>query len=129
MENDALSQLMDTILQRKAHASGDSYTNKLLAGGREKIGRKILEEAAEIVDAAEKFENNPATPLTDKDREEGKIPGKVEGTLDHIVYETGDLIYHLWVLLAHYDIPLDQVQAELARRFGQSGLAEKASRK
>jgi len=129
LETDTFTQLMDTILQRKAHPSDESYTNKLLTGGCEKIGRKILEEAAEVVDAGKKFQTEPGTPLTDQERKDGKVAGKVEGTKDHIIYEAGDLIYHLWVLLAHFDIPLDQVRGELARRFGQSGLSEKASRK
>jgi phosphoribosyl-ATP pyrophosphohydrolase len=43
--------------------------------------------------------------------------------------ETADLIYHLFVLLAHRDIALTEIEQELARRFGISGLAEKAARK
>ena len=46
----------------------------------------------------------------------------------HVVHEAADLVYHLFVLLAYKDIPLADVEAELQRRFGSSGLDEKASR-
>ena len=46
----------------------------------------------------------------------------------HIIYEASDVIYHLLVLLAHHEIKLEEVEAEIARRFGQSGLDEKAAR-
>ena len=45
-----------------------------------------------------------------------------------MIYEASDVIYHMLVLLAHHSIKLDEVEAEIARRFGQSGLDEKASR-
>ena len=45
-----------------------------------------------------------------------------------MIYESSDLIYHLLVLLAHHGIKLEEVEAEIARRFGQSGLDEKAAR-
>jgi phosphoribosyl-ATP pyrophosphohydrolase len=85
-----------------------SYTTALFDGGVEKIGEKIVEEAAEVVEAA---------------RETGP-----QGR-DHLVHEAADLIYHLLVMLGHRDIPLNDVRAELARRFGVSGLDEKESRK
>ena len=103
-----LDQLEATIAPRKAAAEADSsYTAKLLAGGIAKIGEKVLEEAAEVVEAA----GEPGTP------------GR-----DHTIAEAGDLIYHLLVLLAWRDITMTEVEAELARRFGMSGLEEKASR-
>jgi phosphoribosyl-ATP pyrophosphohydrolase len=102
-----LDQLMATILDRKANPSEKSYTTKLLVGGVEKIGRKITEEAAEVVEAAD---------------ETGE-PGRA-----HFVYECADLMYHLFVMMAHRDVPLADVETELARRFGISGLAEKAAR-
>ena len=46
----------------------------------------------------------------------------------HLTHEAADLIYHLFVMLAARDVALDDVEAELARRFGVSGLDEKASR-
>lgn len=104
----ALDQLEQTIAARKAAASADqSYTAKLLAGGVAKIGGKLTEEAAETVEAA-------AEP-----GEDGRL---------HTVCEAADLVYHLMVLLAAREIEFSEVEAELARRFGMSGLEEKASR-
>ena len=106
--DNVLAQLMAVIEDRKANPPERSYTNKLLAGGVEKIGGKIREEALEVVEAA---------------AEPGE-PGR-----QHLVREASDLIYHLFVMLVHRDTPLADVEAELARRFGISGLDEKASRK
>ncbi|MCA9200770.1 MAG: phosphoribosyl-ATP diphosphatase [Planctomycetales bacterium] len=97
-------QLMQTIKDRRDHPPEKSYTNSLLAGGVPKIGGKISEEAAEVVEAA----------------------GEV-GT-EHFVYECADLLYHLFVMMALRDVELEQIEAELARRFGISGIDEKASR-
>lgn len=103
-----IDQLETTIAERKAAAdAGGSYTAKLLAGGVAKIGAKITEEAAEVVEAA----GEPG--------EEGR---------QHTIAEAGDVLYHLMVLLAHREITLGEVESELARRFGMSGLEEKASR-
>lgn len=104
-----LEQLMATIESRRDHPPERSYTNSLLQGGVPKIGKKILEEASEVVEAA------------------GETPGDEQRA--HVVYEAGDVIYHLFVLLAQQQIPLSDVASELARRFGTSGLDEKASRK
>gem|GEM_PF-5482035 len=73
----------------------------------EAIGRKIREEAEELIEAA------------DEPDEAGR---------QHAIYEAGDLIYHAMVLMAWRGIELDEVAAELARREGTSGLVEKASR-
>jgi len=102
-----LCQLMATIEGRKAAPSEKSYTSKLLAGGVVKIGGKIEEEAAEVVEAAAE-------------------PGDAGRT--HFIYECADLVYHLFVMMAHNGVALAEVEAELARRFGISGLEEKASR-
>ena len=102
-----LSELMRTIRDRKDNPSEKSYTSKLFAGGVPKIGAKVTEEAAEAVEAAGE-------------------PGD-EGRL-HLVREAADVVYHLFVLLAHRDVALEEVESELARRFGISGLEEKASR-
>jgi phosphoribosyl-ATP pyrophosphohydrolase len=103
-----LDKLERTIAARAVNPKEKSYTSQLLAGGVEKIGAKIIEEAAEVVEAA---------------GETGKA-GR-----EHFVREVGDLVYHLLVLMRHQDCTLDDVEAELARRFGVSGLDEKASRK
>ena len=103
-----LGQLMAVIEDRKRNPSEKSYTTRLLAGGVDKIGAKVTEEAGEVVEAA---------------REPGDA-GRA-----HFIYETADVLYHLFVLMAHRDVRLDEVEAELARRFGISGLDEKAARK
>lgn len=105
--DDVLHRLMAVVEDRKANPPERSYTTKLFAGGVELIGRKVVEEAAEVVEAAGE-------------------PGD-EGH-HHLVREAADLLYHLFVILAQRDVRLAEVEAELARRFGISGLDEKASR-
>ena len=102
-----LSRLMATIESRKAVPSESSYTSKLLAGGVAKIGGKITEEAAEVVEAASE-------------------PG--DAGRNHFIYECADLTYHLFVLMVHNGVSLTELENELGRRFGISGLAEKAAR-
>jgi phosphoribosyl-ATP pyrophosphohydrolase len=98
---------MGVIENRKAHPPAKSYTTSLFNGGVAKIGAKITEEAAEVVEAAGE-------------------PGEAGRT--HLIREAGDLLYHLFVMLAHRDVRLDEVEAELVRREGVSGIDEKASR-
>lgn len=105
---DIFARLMAVIEDRISHPRPSSYTCRLLAGGIEKIGDKICEEAAELVAAAHQVDASARA---------------------HIVRESADLIFHLMVLLAHRGIGWQQVGDELARRFGTSGLEEKASRK
>ena len=101
------TQLMTVIEDRKAAMPEKSYTTRLFQGGVAKIGEKISEEAAEVVEAAAE-------------------PG--EDGRQHLIREAGDLVYHLFVMLGHRDVKLTEVEAELARRFGISGLDEKANR-
>jgi phosphoribosyl-ATP pyrophosphohydrolase len=104
-----MSELMTTIAERKARAESEkSYVASLLAGGVARIGAKIIEEAAETVEAG------------DEPGEAGRV---------HLVKEAADLVFHLAVLLGHRDLHWSDVEAELARRAGTSGLAEKAARK
>jgi phosphoribosyl-ATP pyrophosphohydrolase len=98
---------MTVIEDRKRNPPPRSYTSKLYEGGVAKIGGKITEEAAEVVEAA---------------AEEG------DDSRQHLVHEAADLIYHLLVMLAYRDVQLSEVQDELARRFGVSGIDEKESR-
>jgi phosphoribosyl-ATP pyrophosphohydrolase len=103
-----LSDLMDVITQRKANARAEtSYVASLMTGGVPKIGEKILEEAAEVVEAAAE-------------------PGSAGR--EHLVREVADLVFHAMVLLGYRDLHWDQVEEELGRRAGLSGIAEKASR-
>lgn len=102
-----LTRLERTIAARAANPNPKSYTCQLLAGGVEKIGAKVTEEAGEVVGAA--GEAGPA--------------GR-----EHFIYEVGDLFYHLMVLMRFRECTLADLETELARRFGVSGLAEKAGR-
>ena len=99
-----LEQLIATIESRKAADPESSYVAKLFHKGADSILKKVGEEATEVVIAAK-----------DEDREQ-------------IVYESADLLFHLMVMLARYDLSLSDVAIELARREGLSGLVEKASR-
>ncbi|MAT09499.1 MAG: phosphoribosyl-ATP diphosphatase [Pirellulales bacterium] len=102
-----LHQLMSVIEDRRQHPPEKSYTTKLFDGGNELIGKKIIEEAEEVVQAA------------DESGQEGR---------DHLIYEAADLLYHLMVLLGHHEIHIREIESELGRRFGVSGIDEKASR-
>lgn len=96
---------LEAILAERANApADDSYTASLLAAGMPKAARKLGEEAVESIVAA------------------------LGGDKDELTKEAADVLYHLLVVLRIADIPLDNVLAELARRTGQSGLAEKAAR-
>ena len=97
-------QLSATIESRKTANPDSSYVAKLFHKGADSILKKIGEEATEVVIAAK-----------DENREQ-------------IVYESADLLFHLMVMLAQYDLTLADVADELARREGLSGLVEKASR-
>jgi phosphoribosyl-ATP pyrophosphohydrolase len=104
---DVLDRLMSEIHRRVAELPEGSYTTKLIRGGVPAMGAKITEEAAEVVDAAQR------TLAPDN---------------GHLVYEACDLIYHLWVLLGSRGVTVDQLRLELARREGTSGLEEKRQR-
>jgi phosphoribosyl-ATP pyrophosphohydrolase len=99
-----LDAVYQVILDRKVNPSDSSYTASLMQKGLDKILKKLGEEATEVV-----------------------IAGK-GGVREEIVYETADLFFHTLVLLGYQDIPLGDVFDELRRRFGISGIAEKASR-
>ncbi|KAF0192399.1 MAG: phosphoribosyl-ATP pyrophosphohydrolase [Gammaproteobacteria bacterium] len=102
---DTLKQLEQVLLERKSADPAQSYVAALYSKGSDAILQKIAEEAAETV-----------------------IAGK--GTDDgQVVHETADLWFHTLVLLTYRGIKVDDVLHELERRFGQSGLAEKAARK
>lgn len=102
--NDIIAAVYQVIQERKANPSESSYTASLMQKGIDKILKKIGEEATEVV-----------------------IAGK-GGAREEIVYETADLFFHVLVLLGYYDIDPEMVNDELRRRFGISGIAEKASR-
>ena len=93
----AVGALARTIASRKAHPVEGSYTAKLFAGGVDRIGKKIGEEATEVVIAAKNADR------------------------DELVWETADLLYHTLVLLAERGVALDEVGAELSRRAKPAG--------
>ena len=102
--SDVLRQLADTIEARKSADPESSWTAKLLAKGPDKAAEKFGEEAVEAVIAA------------------------VKNDRDNLTYEAADVLYHLLVMLAARDVALEDVLAELERRAGTSGIAEKAGR-
>lgn len=104
MSDNVLRQLAEVLEQRKNAAPDSSYVAGLYDKGLDAILKKIGEEATETVMAAK------------------------DGGKEKLVYETADLWFHTLVLLAHEGLGPDDVLNELARRFGVSGLDEKASR-
>ena len=106
--NDILQQLQSVLEQRKNAAPDRSYVASLHHKGLNKILEKVGEEATEVILAA-------------KDTENG-------GENAAVVNETADLWFHSMVMLSHLDIDHQQVLNELQRRFGLSGLEEKAAR-
>ncbi len=103
--NDILTQLAQILEQRKSQSADQSYVASLYAKGLDAILKKIGEESAETIIAAK------------------------GGKKDQIVYEIADLWFHTLVLLAQQGLGPDDVLKELQRRFGTSGLDEKAARK
>lgn len=101
----ALDRLAATIAARRGADPETSWTAKLLAKGPEKCAEKFGEEAIEAIIEA------------------------VKGDRERLVSEAADVLYHLLVMLAARDVTLDQVLAELDRREGKSGIAEKAARR
>ena len=99
-----LEQLAATIETRKGADPDSSWTAKLLSKGPEKCAEKFGEEAIEALIEA------------------------VKGDRAGLTSEAADVLYHLLVMLAARDVPLSDVLAELQRREGTSGIAEKAAR-
>ncbi len=99
-----LSLVADVLESRKGAEPDSSYVAKLYDKGLDTILKKIGEEATETVMAAK------------------------DGDKQHIIYEVADLWFHTLVLLADQELHPDAVLSELERRFGTSGLVEKASR-
>ncbi len=99
-----LDRLADTIAARAEADPDSSWTAKLLSKGPEKCAEKFGEEAVEAIIAA------------------------VKGDRDNLTAEAADVLYHLLVMLQASDVAYADVLAELERRSGVSGLAEKAGR-
>ncbi len=103
-ENDILQKLAEILEQRKLADPETSYVSKLYAKGLDTILKKVGEEATETVIAAKN--DDP----------------------EQVIYEMADLWFHCLVLLAQQGLKPDAVLAELDRRFGLSGITEKAQR-
>lgn len=104
MSEPVLQQLAAVLEQRKQADADSSYVAGLYARGLDAILKKVGEEATETVMAAK------------------------DGDPEKLVYETADLWFHTLVMLAHQGLGPEDVLAELGRRYGISGLDEKASR-
>ena len=102
--SDILNKLAAVLEARKKADPDSSYVASLYSGGTDKILKKIGEEATETI-----------------------IAGK-GGNHDEIIYETADLWFHSMILLAHNNIDPQEILNELDRRFGLSGIEEKANR-
>lgn len=99
-----LTEIQNVIDSRKGQNPETSYVAQLLHKGEDKILKKVIEEAGEVLMASK------------------------DGDKEHLIYETADLWFHSMVLLAHHGLRVEDITAELARRQGLSGLAEKAAR-
>lgn len=99
-----LNDLAKTIADRAKADPDSSWTAKLLAKGPEKCAEKFGEEAIEAIIEA------------------------IKDDRDGLISESADVLFHLLVMLQSRGVTLDEVLAELARRQGTSGIAEKASR-
>ncbi|NLM07034.1 MAG: phosphoribosyl-ATP diphosphatase [Tissierellia bacterium] len=94
---EVFKELYNTILERKADPQEGSYTSYLFKEGKEKILKKLGEESTEVVIAG------------------------MKGSKDEIVAETGDLLYHLMVLLAEEGIPWEDIVQEMEVRRQKTG--------
>lgn len=104
-DHDILDAIYQIVQERKQLGDGEqSYVKSLFDKGLDKILSKIGEEATETA-----------------------VAGK-GGDRDEIVYEVADLFFHVLILLGYYDLPPEKIYAELNRRFGMSGIEEKANR-
>jgi phosphoribosyl-ATP pyrophosphohydrolase len=101
---EVLDRVYAVIGERKRARPADSYVVQLLDGGIGAIGAKVHEECGELIEAVGR--PDPA----------------------QIAHEAADLLFHVWVLLGAADVPPARVYEVLERRFGVSGLAEKAAR-
>jgi len=109
---DILDNLSNLLAERKQADPDSSYAAKLYASGLNKILEKVGEENIETILAARDYEAHES--------DENK---------QAVVSELADLIFHLMVMLGKLDIDHQDVFDELERRFGTSGLDEKAARK
>jgi phosphoribosyl-ATP pyrophosphohydrolase/phosphoribosyl-AMP cyclohydrolase len=91
-------RLYEIVSVRKANPSSDSYVSGLLEGSVDRILKKVVEEAGEVV-----------------------LAGK-NANREEIIYEMADLWFHSLIMLGHFSIPPDEIYQELGKRFGKSGV-------
>ena len=106
---DTLIALQETIRSRKEKNPKESYVASLFAVGKDKILKKVIEEAGEVLMASKDSQHQ-------------------EEENSHLVYEVADLLFHCMVLLVYHNSGIEAVLAELHRREDISGLTEKATR-
>jgi phosphoribosyl-ATP pyrophosphohydrolase len=105
-----LDQLEKVLLDRRSTPPEDSYVSQLYHKGLNKILEKVGEESTEFIVAVKDMEFSG------------------DSKRNHVVYEAADLWFHVIVTLIHMGISPGEVLDELQRRFGLSGLQEKAQR-
>jgi len=107
MKKDIILEIAAILEKRKESSADSSYTKLLFDRGLEEILSKVSEESDELIEAAKSKEENKKKKL---------------------IHETADLWFHTMVLLSYEGISAEEVLNELEKRFGTSGLDEKASR-
>ncbi|WP_287955429.1 phosphoribosyl-ATP diphosphatase [Snodgrassella sp.] len=100
-----LTELADIIDARREASPQSSYVSQLLHSGEDKILKKVIEEAGEVLMASK------------------------DGDRQHLIKEVADVWFHTMVLLTYHQIRVEDVLQELQQRQHISGLTEKASRK
>lgn len=100
-----LTELADIIDARRQASPQSSYVSQLLHSGEDKILKKVIEEAGEVLMASK------------------------DGDRQHLIKEVADVWFHTMVLLTYHQIRVEDVLQELQQRQHISGLTEKASRK
>ena len=113
-----LQQLDQVLAERKQADADSSYVASLYAKGLNKILEKVGEESTESIIAAKDFANC----------DENVDKAQYDEARSELIYEVADVWFHTLVGLAWFDIESDAVLNELGRRFGLSGIDEKAAR-
>ena len=113
-----LQQLDKVLVERKQADAGSSYVASLYAKGLNKILEKVGEESTESIIAAKDFAHC----------DENINKAQYDDARHELIYEVADVWFHTLVGLAWFDIESDAVLHELGRRFGLSGIDEKAAR-
>lgn len=112
MNEHILNKLYEVLQSRKEAEAEHSYVASLYKKGTAKISEKIREEAEETIVEGLRLEHSPHD----------------QSLRDALCAESSDLLFHLWVLLAHHNIDPQDVFKILEDRFGTSGHEEKANR-